>query len=133
MPGAKDQISSSDLNRRIQIQQNQYTWVDQNNRQDNWQTIYTCWANFVDRSMGRGMGKVYRYFQLYPEADRAMQIRFQKSVAVGAGDLNNKPMRVLYSAHGVNHVYQLLGVENPNEANVSLWLICHEVQAQVVN
>ena len=38
-----------------------------------------------------------------------------------------------YPAHGINHIYQILGVENTLEANVSIWLLCQENQAQAVN
>ncbi len=133
MPGAQDQVDSSDLNRRIQIQQNQYSFDAQNNRIDNWTTVYTCWANISNPAKGKGLYRKFLYGQLYPQLTTIIQIRFQQSVAIGAGDLNNKPMRVLYPAHGVNHIYQILGVENPNEANISLWLLCQENQAQAVN
>ena len=127
MPGVADSVDSSDLNRRIQIQQNTPTKNAQNGLVDNWATIYTCWASMQNFPHGRGLFRKFLFSQLYPQMNTTIQIRFQKTVTI------DDTMRVLYVAHGVNHIYQILGVENPLEANVSLWLLCQEEQAQAVN
>lgn len=128
MAGAKDTLDSSDLNRRIQIQAITGQTPDgQGGFVDTWTTVYTCWANIQNFPHGRGLFRKFLFAQLYPQMNTTIQIRFQMSVAIDA------TMRVLYPAHGVNHTYQILGVENPLEANVSLWLLCQENQAQPVN
>ncbi|MGH2478514.1 MAG: head-tail adaptor protein [Ktedonobacteraceae bacterium] len=125
MAGTKDQIDSSDLDRRIQIQSISGKTPD--GFVDVWSTIYTCWANIQNFPHGRGLFRRFLYSQLYPQMNTTIQIRYQQSVRIDA------TMRVLYPAHGVNHIYQILGVENPLEANVSLWLLCQENQAQAAN
>jgi len=127
MPGVADSVDSSDMNRRIQIQQNTPTKNAQNGLVDNWATIYTCWASVQNFPHGRGLFRKFLFSQLYPQMNTTIKIRFQKTVTI------DDTMRVLYPAHGVNHIYQILGVENPLEANVSLWLLCQEEQAQAVN
>ena len=92
-----------------------------------WETVYTCWANIQNFPHGRGLFRRFLFQQLFPQVTTAIQIRFQKSLLIDA------TMRVLYPAHGINHIYQILGVENPLEANVSLWLMCREDQAQAIN
>lgn len=132
MAGAKDTVDSSDLNRRIQIQQVTLTDNGSGGFTETWATIYTCWANIQNFPHGKGLFRRFLLGQLYPQMNTTIQIRFQQSVLIGV-TANNKAMRVLYPAHGVNHIYQILGVENPLEANVSLWLLCQENQAQPVN
>lgn len=127
MPGVQDVVDSSDLNRRIQIQQNTPVLNTQGGSTDNWQTIYMCWANIQNPQHGKGLFRKFLFSQLYPQLTTIIQIRFQKTVTIDA------TKRVLYPAHGVNHIYQILGVENPAEANVSMWILCQEEQAQAVN
>lgn len=125
MPGSKDQINSSDLNRRIQIQAISGKTPD--GFTDAWETIYSCWADIQNFPHGRGLFRRFLYSQLYPQMNTTIHIRFQQSVLIDA------TRRVLYPAHGINHIYQILGVENTLEANVSIWLLCQENQAQAAN
>jgi SPP1 family predicted phage head-tail adaptor len=127
MAGSKDTIDSSDLTRRIQIQQVTRTDNGSGGFTETWNTVYTCWANIQNFPHGKGLFRRFLLGQLYPQMNTTIQIRFQQSVQI------TDQMRVLYPAHGVNHIYQILGVENPLEANVSLWLLCQENQAQPVN
>lgn len=124
---AKDMVASHDFTRRIQIQQEVRTDNGQGGFNVAWTTIYTCWANIQNFGHGKGLFRKYLFSQLYPQVTTTIQIRFQKSVLIDA------TMRVLYPAHGVNHTYQIIGVENPEEANVSIWLLCQENQAQAIN
>lgn len=127
MAGSKDTVDSSDLNRRIQIQQVTLTDNGEGGFNETWNTVYTCWANIQNFPHGRGLFRRFLLGQLYPQMNTTIQIRFQQSVVI------DHTMQVLYPAHGVNHIYQILGVENPLEANVSIWLLCQENQAQPVN
>jgi SPP1 family predicted phage head-tail adaptor len=127
MAGSKDTVDSSDLNRRIQIQQVTLTDNGEGGFNETWNTVYTCWANIQNFPHGKGLFRRFLLGQLYPQMNTTIQIRFQQSVQI------TDQMRVLYPAHGVNHIYQILGVENPLEANVSIWLLCQENQAQPVN
>ncbi len=127
MSGVKDTVNGADFNRRIQIQVNTPTQNSQGGLVDNWATVYTCWASMENFPRGRGLFRKFLFAQLYPQMNTTIQIRFQKTVVI------TDAMRVLYPAHGVNHYYQILGVENPMEANVSMWLLCQEEQAQAVN
>lgn len=127
MPGAKDKANGANFNRRIQIQQVTLTPNGQGGSTESWATVYTCWANMQNFPHGRGLFKRFLFKQLYPKMDMTIQIRFQKTAAI------DDTMRVLYPAHGVNHLYQILGIENSLEANVSIWLLCQEQQAQAVN
>lgn len=130
MAGAKDILDSSDLNRRIQIQAVTSELPDPGGEGgfiDDWTTIYSCWANIQNFPHGRGLFRKFLFSQLYPQMTTTIQIRYQRSILIDV------TLRVLYVAHGVNHVYQVLGIENPLEANVSLWLLCREDQALPVN
>jgi SPP1 family predicted phage head-tail adaptor len=127
MAGSKDTVDSSDLNRRIQVQHVTLTDNGEGGFNETWNTVYTCWANIQNFPHGRGLFRRFLLGQLYPQMNTTIQIRYQTSIQI------NDQMRVLYPAHGVNHLYQILGVENPLEANVSIWLLCQENQAQPVN
>jgi SPP1 family predicted phage head-tail adaptor len=128
MPGTKDTANGADFNRRIQIQAPSSSDDGQGGSSPtSWNTVYTCWANIENFPHGRGLFRKFLFQQLYPQMTTTIQIRFQKSVAI------DPTMRVLYQAHGVNHIYQILGIENPMEANVSMWLLCMENQAKAVN
>src|SRR5579885_2351413 len=122
----RDTVASHDFTRRIQIQQAIKTPDGQGGFAVTWETVYTCWANIQNFPHGRGLFRRFLFQQLFPQVTTAIQIRFQKSLLIDA------TMRVLYPAHGINHIYQILGVENPLEANVSLWLMCREDQAQAI-
>ncbi len=119
----KDKTDGSDFDRRISFQAVAYTQVGFG-KTEAWNTVYSCWANKADFPHGRGLSKAFKFGQLYPTANTTFQIRFQKTVPL------DDTMRVQYIAHGVTHIYQILGIENPNEANVSLWILCQETQAQ---
>lgn len=123
----KDTVASHDFTRRIQIQQAVKSDNGEGGFNITWQTIYTCWANIQNFAHGKGLFRRFLFSQLYPQVTTTIQIRFQKSVLIDA------TMQVLYPAHGINHTYQILGVENPEEANVSIWLLCQENQAKAIN
>lgn len=128
MPGVKDRVNGADFNRRIQFQSNATATQNADGSQtDNWTTVYTCWANFVDKLQAKGYSRALRFFQLFPQAQRVIQIREFHSIKLDA------KLRILYPAHGINHVYQILGAENPNDANVSIWFAVVENQAQAAN
>jgi hypothetical protein len=135
MSGVKDHVDSSDLDRRITIQapitDTDSATIAQGGgygpNPANYNDVYACWANMQNFPHGRGLIRAYKFAQLYPEATLVIQIWFQKTVLLDA------TMRVKYVAHGVTHFYQILGVQNPMEANVSLFLICQEWQAKSPN
>lgn len=123
----KDQVASHDFTRRIQIQKATRVDDGQGGATETWETVYTCWANIENFPHGKGLFRKFMFAQLFPQLTTTIQIRFQRSVLIDA------TMRVLYPAHGINHLYQIIGVENPLEANVSIWLMCREDQAQAIN
>lgn len=120
-------VSANDLNRRITFQQK--TDVDNGLGADPvWNDVYTCSAKKENFPHGRGLFRAFVYAQLYPQVTTTFQIRFQRSVQI---DINT--MRVKYSAHGTDHFYQIMGIENPDEANAFMFLLCREDQAKAVN
>lgn len=123
----KDHVATGQFDRKIAIQAR--TRVDDGSGGDtgSWNTVYTCFADLQNYPHGRGLFRKYLFAQLYPQMTTVIQIRFQKSVVIDA------TMRVEYVMHGQTHHYKILGVENPAEANVSLFLLCQEDQAQPVN
>lgn len=123
----KDSVNTANFNRRIAIQQKPR--VDDGSGGDigTWATIYSCWADIQNFPHGKGLFRKYLFMQLYPQMTAVIQIRFQKSVQIDA------TMRIEYIAHGVTHHYKILGVENPYEANVSMYILCMEDQAKAVN
>lgn len=125
----KDSVSAAQFNRRIQIQAPVYTPSSdpEGGQATTWNTVYTCFADIQDFPHGRFLYRKFEYGQLYPQANTTIQIRYQKSVAIDA------TMRVLFPWEGVNHLFKILGVENPTRANVSMYLLCQEDQAQAPN
>lgn len=123
----KDRVSAGQFDRQIQIQS--YTRVDDGagGSTGTWNTIYTCMADIQNQPHGKGLFRRYTFMQLYPEMTLVVQIRFQLDVLLDA------TMRIQYTAHNVTHTYQIIGVENPTEANYSMYLLCKEYQAKTVN
>jgi SPP1 family predicted phage head-tail adaptor len=122
-------ITSSNMNRRIQFQLNTPIANGDGTSSDNWQTVYSCWAKvrYWPQTRSGGMARVFAASQFFFEVTITFEIRFQTQVAI------TDKMHILYPAHGVNHIYKIIGMENTDEANQSLWLLCQEAQAQAVN
>lgn len=123
----KDKVQSFQFNRRITIQSNTPTPSANGTPIDNWTDEYTCWADIQNFPHGRGLTRLYHFSQFYPNVSVMIAIRFQTSAKIDA------TRRVKYVAHGTTHYYQIVGVENPNEANVSLFLLCSESPAKGMN
>lgn len=123
----KDNVIAGQFDRQIQIQSKPR--VDDGSGGDigTWQTIYTCMADMQNMPHGRGLFRKYMFMQLYPQTTTVIQIRFQLDVVIDAA------MRVQYVAHGITHYYKIIGVENPTEANYSMFIMCIEDQAKAVN
>lgn len=124
---AKDKVRAGQFDRQITIQK--HTRVDDGAGGDSgsWATVYTCMADIQNQPHGRGLYRRYAFMQLYPEMTLVIQIWFQLDVPIDA------TMRVQYTIHNVTHTYQIIGVENPAEANYSMFLLCKEYQAKTVN
>jgi SPP1 family predicted phage head-tail adaptor len=123
----KDKVQSFQFNRRITIQANTPTHDASGTKIDNWTDVYSCWADIQNYPHGRQLTRLYHFSQFYPNVTLMIAIRFQKSVVIDV------TKRVKYTAHRIDHFYSIEGVENPNEANVSLFLLCSEPSAKAVN
>ncbi len=132
MPVAKASIgiTSSTANRRIQIQKNTPVTNSDGTQSDNWQTVYTCWSKvrYYPQTRTGGLARQFANAEEYWLTGIIFTIRFQKQVVITPA-----MMRVLYPAHGINHVYPIIGIQNTDEANKDMWILCQETQAQAVN
>ena len=126
MAGVKDKVDAARFDRKISIQAPTIS-ADAQGTTTAWNTVYTCFASIENQPHGRGVFRRYLYQQLYPQLTAIVQIRYQQSTPIDA------TMRIQYIAHGVTHIYQIIGIENPNEANISMYLLCQEQQAKSVN
>jgi head-tail adaptor len=132
MPVVKAQtgVTSSNLNRRIQIQQNTPITNSDGTQSPNWQTVYSCWSKirYFPQTRTGGVARTFAFGEEFWDVGVIFTIRFQTSVVITPAK-----MRVLYPAHGINHVYPIIGIQNTDEANKDMWILCQETQAQAVN
>lgn len=121
----KDKVATEQFTRRVSIQQFVESADDgQGGTPGSWVTVYSCWADLVDFPNGRYLIRKLFAQQLYPQTSRLVHIRYQQQLTI------TPAMRVQY-AHGATiHNYKILGVEDINEAHVSLMLYCQEDQAK---
>lgn len=89
-----------------------------------WLIYYKCFASIESFARGRGILRPYFDGQLYPEQLRIIAIRWQSSFPVDA------TMRVQHTQGNKLHEYQIIGVDNLQEANVEIILLCQELQAK---
>ena len=82
-----------------------------------WTALYTCWANLQSFPRGRQLVRPYFALQLYPMATKLISIRWMKDFEIDAS------MRIQYIKSDKTHIYQILGVDNIEEANVELLCI----------
>lgn len=122
----KDSVAAAQFDRKITIQQPVIS-ADAQGTTTTWSDYYTCFADIQDFPHGRGLMRQFFYQQLYPQATTTIQIRYQQSFPI------DPSMRIKFVDHGVTHIFQILGIQNPNRANVSLFLLCREDQAKAVN
>lgn len=124
----KDKVASYQFTRPIQIQAATTTDDGQGGQVTTWTTLYTPFADIQNMPHGRGLSRLFKYMQLYPEATTIIVIRYARQRNISA------KMRILSIEDGANHIYQIVGPPvNLNRANVSIYLFCKEVQAQGVN
>ncbi len=123
-------ITSSKLNRRIQIQKNTPVTNSDGTQSPNWQTVYSCWSEirYYPQTRTGGVARTFAFGEEFWDVGITFRIRFQTQVAITPAS-----MRVLYPAHGINHVYPIIGIQNTDEANKDMWILCQETQAQAVN
>lgn len=120
----KDSVSASQFNKRITIQNPVDTDDGQGGATRTWNNLYFCWADIQNFPHGRYLARRWFAQQLYPTLQVIVQIRWQPNIQIDA------TMRILFVKGLKTHIYQILGDENPNEANVSLILYCMELQAK---
>ena len=123
----KDNVTSQQFDRRISIQAPTRTSDGQGGETVVWNTVYTCWADIQNFPHGRGLFRHFMAQQLYPQVNTIIAIRYQADYHVDA------TMRIVYVKGPLTHPYQILGIENPSEANVSLLFYCQENQAMGFN
>ena len=130
IPTPKAGVSSSKLNRRIQIQKNTPVANSDGTQSDSWQTIYTCWAQvrYFPQTRTGGVARTFAFGEQFWDIAVTFKIRWQASVVITPAN-----MRVYYPSHGINHVYPIIGIQNTDEANKDMWILCQETQAQAVN
>jgi SPP1 family predicted phage head-tail adaptor len=123
-------VTASEMNRRIQIQKNTPITNSDGTQSPNWQTVYTCWAKvrYFPQTRTAGAARTPAFSEEFWSIGVTFKIRFQTQVAI-----TPQNMRVLYPSHGINHVYPIIGIQNTDEANKDMWLLCQETQAQAVN
>lgn len=125
---AKDSITTGQLTRRVQIQSLTLTPDGQGGQTETWNTVYSPLADIQNYPRGRGLFRRFEFMQLYPEANTIIQIRYVPKMNLNAS------MRILSNEDGLTHIYLIVGPPvNLNRANVSIYILCQEVQAQGVN
>lgn len=120
----KDSVSASQFNKRITIQNPVDTDDGQGGSSRTWNNLYSPMADIQYFPHGRYLARRWFAQQLYPTLNVIVQIRWQPAIQLDAS------MRVLFVKGLKTHVYQVLGIENVNEANVSLMMYCEELQAK---
>lgn len=125
---AKDSVSAGQFDKRISLQQNQTSYTDpQGGAAENWVDVFTCWADMQDFPHGRGLFRKYLYQQLYPTATKIIATRYQPVQHV------DPSMRIKYVKRGVEHIYQIIGIQSPTDANISFLFFCLENQVKGYN
>ena len=123
---AKDAVTSGQFDRKITIQAPVIS-VDDQGTTTTWNDVYTCWADKQDFPHGRGLLRNFQFQQLFPQATTTFALRYQAEVVIDA------TMRVKFVKAGITHYFKILGAQNPFDANMSIFLVCQEDQAQAVN
>ncbi len=124
---AKDRVIAAQFDRRIEFHSKAAVSDGQGGEIDTWTTVYTCWADIQNFPHGRGLLRKFLAQQLYPQVTTVIQIRFTTPVHFDA------TMRIQFIKGPLTHTYQIVGVENLSEANVSLFFYCIEEQAKGFN
>jgi|SRR5579862_9563 len=129
----KDKVATFQFNRKIVIQK-PTAGVDDDqggglgpSAASEYVDYYTCFADIQNQPHGRGLFRKFLLQQLYPQLTTIIQIRYQQTFPIDA------TCQVKYIAHGIMHIYKILGIENTAEANISMYLLCREDQAKAVN
>src|SRR5258708_28633459 len=123
----QDTVNASALDRRLTIQTQSKVADNMGGFTVTWQDAYTCACKKENFPHGRGLFRTFVYSQLYPKVTATFQIRYQRTFTIDAS------MRVKYQTHGIDHFYQIMGIENEGDDNASLYLLCQEEQAKAVN
>jgi hypothetical protein len=107
-----------------QIQAPDTTWVDNgqggNANAGQWTTVRSPWVHLYSGNFGRGVGRAYKYGQLYPEARHWAEMRYSHDVTIDA------TMTLLLDGRR----YQILGAIDVDLAHVSTLLALVEYQAK---
>lgn len=118
----KDNVNGAQFDRRISFQAPTRTPDGQGGSTVTWNTVYTCWADMQNFPRGRGLFRKFMAQQLYPQLTTIIQIRWQTQVHI------DPTMRILYTKGPDTKIFQILGVESPGDANISMSFFCQENQ-----
>lgn len=129
---AKDSVSAGQFDKRISIQAKSTASVNYDDQgglsaPDVWADVFVCWADMQDFPHGRGLLRQYLYSQLYPTATKIIATRYQPTVHV------DPSMRIRYVKRGLEHLYQIIGIQSPMDANISFLFFCTEYQVKGYN
>jgi head-tail adaptor len=119
------QFKAQSYNRQITFQKPVDANTDtQGGEAITWTALYTCWCNLQSLPRGRQLVRPYFALQLYPMATKLISIRWMSDFEIDA------TLRIQYIKSDKTHIYQILGVDNIEEANVELLMYCTEWQAR---
>lgn len=118
----KDNVHGAQFDRRIQIQAPSRVSDGQGGETITWNTVYTCWADMQNFPRGRGLTRKFMAQQLYPQLTTIIQIRWQPTYHI------DPSMRISYTKGPLIKIFQILGIESPGDANISMFFFCQENQ-----
>ncbi len=105
-------IQSGRLNKRITIEEDQGTAVEDSNEHiEDWKAIATVWAGFLDQHSGREYALAD---QQHAEVTHQIEIRYRPGL--------NSKMRVMFGTRK----FEIVSIANPQERNIKLILNCKE-------
>jgi SPP1 family predicted phage head-tail adaptor len=111
--------NTSQLNRRISIQNQSSTQDGAGQPIQSWTTVYTCWAD-IDILHGQ---LIYNTGDFVSKATQIITIRFTSSQVFSSGQ------RIVYTetTTGVVHTYEIQSILNPAQGNVWLQFLAYEI------
>jgi SPP1 family predicted phage head-tail adaptor len=112
-------VSASGRKIYVTIQQDTGTADSQGGHTPNWTTV-TGLSHVPVEFLTLNGYQLFNIKQLYPKAHIKLKMRYRGSVAVRSG------MRAVYG----NHIYDIQGAENSDQANDTIILYCDELQAK---
>ncbi len=115
-------MDAGKLNRRVQIQTQSTTQDSFGQQLQTWTTAYTCWAS-IDVQASQ---LVYATAEFIEKVTHRITCRWTYSFVF------TPKQRIVYTEArtGVTHTYEIEAVLNDKQANVSVTLLCYELNGE---